>query len=149
MYKGLRYMYTLALYRPYAHDVTRHYVISERREDAILSGKRTVASSLVHGERITRHCAVRCTNRFHKGCGLPFYRFPVDPDRLSRWLAAVKRENWQPNGEFMGVQLWVIHRSWQHIQLFIVPLLCLCIQVLLVVLRILPLAHHHRRVVHA
>ena len=47
-------------------------------------------------------CAVGCTNRFHKDCGLSFYRFPVDPDRRSRWLAAVKRENWQPK-----VSSWV------------------------------------------
>lgn len=38
-----------------------------------------------------------CSNRYHKGCGLSFYRFPVDSDRRSKWIAAVKRENWQPN----------------------------------------------------
>ena len=42
-------------------------------------------------------CAVGCTHRFHKGCELSFYEFPADPARQSKWVAAVKRENWQPN----------------------------------------------------
>ena len=42
-------------------------------------------------------CAVGCTNRYSKGCGLRFYRFPSNVDRRSRWLAAMKRENWKPN----------------------------------------------------
>ena len=41
-------------------------------------------------------CAVGCSNRFRKGCGLQFYRFPVDSDRRDRWIAAVSRRNWQP-----------------------------------------------------
>ena len=32
-----------------------------------------------------------------KGCGLRFYRFPSDVDRRSKWLVAMKRENWKPN----------------------------------------------------
>jgi len=42
-------------------------------------------------------CAVGCTNRYSKGCGLRFYRFPSDVDRHSKWLVAMKRENWKPN----------------------------------------------------
>lgn len=42
-------------------------------------------------------CAVGCTNRHQKGSGLSFYRFPVASDRRSQWIAAVRRENWQPN----------------------------------------------------
>ena len=42
-------------------------------------------------------CAVGCTNRYTKDCGLRFYRFPSDVDRRSKWLAAMKRDNWKPN----------------------------------------------------
>ena len=42
-------------------------------------------------------CAVGCTNRYFKGCGLQFYRFPEDPARRTRWVAAVDRKNWVPN----------------------------------------------------
>ena len=41
-------------------------------------------------------CAVGCTNRHYKGCGLSFYRFPTDSYRRNKWIAAIKRENWQP-----------------------------------------------------
>ncbi|XP_019857093.1 PREDICTED: THAP domain-containing protein 4-like [Amphimedon queenslandica] len=41
-------------------------------------------------------CAVYCSNRFSKGSGLHFYRFPADPDRRNLWVAAVNRKNWQP-----------------------------------------------------
>ena len=41
-------------------------------------------------------CDVGCANRLSKGTTLLFYRFPVDPDRRSRWIAAVKRECWKP-----------------------------------------------------
>ena len=38
-------------------------------------------------------CAVGCSNRYYKDCGLTFYRFPD----CSKWIAAIKRENWKPN----------------------------------------------------
>ena len=38
-----------------------------------------------------------CVNRYRKGCGLSFYRFPTDPERRTRWVAAVARKNWTPN----------------------------------------------------
>ncbi len=41
-------------------------------------------------------CAVGCSNRFSKGCGLHFYRFPVNPQRKNSWIAAVNRKDWQP-----------------------------------------------------
>ncbi len=41
-------------------------------------------------------CAVGCSNRFSKGCGLHFYRFPVNPERKNSWNAAVNRKDWQP-----------------------------------------------------
>ena len=41
-------------------------------------------------------CAIGCTNRHYKGCGVSFYRFPVDSSRRGSWVAAVKRKNWQP-----------------------------------------------------
>ncbi len=42
-------------------------------------------------------CAVGCANRHSKGSNLLFYRFPVDPDQRSKWIAAVKREKWEPS----------------------------------------------------
>ena len=42
-------------------------------------------------------CAVGCTNRFTKGTGVSFYRFPKDPARRALWIAAVGRKNWTPN----------------------------------------------------
>ena len=41
-------------------------------------------------------CAVGCSNRFFKGCGLQFYRFPTNPIRRNSWVAAVNRKDWQP-----------------------------------------------------
>lgn len=41
-------------------------------------------------------CAFGCCNVYKKGCGLQFYRFPVDPDRRRRWIAAVDRKDWEP-----------------------------------------------------
>ena len=40
--------------------------------------------------------AFGCCNVYKKGCGLQFYRFPVDPDRRRRWIAAVDRKDWEP-----------------------------------------------------
>ena len=42
-------------------------------------------------------CAVSCTNRFSKGLSTHFYRFPDDPARRARWIAAVNRKDWTPN----------------------------------------------------
>ena len=44
-----------------------------------------------------KSCAVGCTNHYFKGCGLKFYRFPVDPEWRLKWVAAVDRKNWSPN----------------------------------------------------
>ena len=41
-------------------------------------------------------CAVGCSNKIFKGCGLQFYRFPADTEKRNRWIAAVSRSNWQP-----------------------------------------------------
>ncbi len=41
-------------------------------------------------------CVMGCSNRFSKGCGLHFYRFPVNPERKNSWVAAVNRKDWQP-----------------------------------------------------
>ena len=40
-------------------------------------------------------CAVGC-HKYKKGSGLQFYRFPSDPERKSKWVSAVSRENWEP-----------------------------------------------------
>ena len=42
-------------------------------------------------------CAVGCSNRFIKGSGVHFYRFPQDEERKSQWIAAVGRKDWIPN----------------------------------------------------
>lgn len=42
-------------------------------------------------------CAIGCANRYQKGSGISFYRFPKDPERRTRWIAAVDRKNWKPN----------------------------------------------------
>ena len=41
-------------------------------------------------------CAIGCTNRFSKGGGISFYRFPTEPERRERWIAAVNRKDWAP-----------------------------------------------------
>ncbi|KAK2840153.1 hypothetical protein Q5P01_013893 [Channa striata] len=38
-----------------------------------------------------------CRNRRTPGTTLSFYRFPRDPERKQRWIAAVNREGWVPN----------------------------------------------------
>ncbi|XP_060770611.1 peroxynitrite isomerase THAP4-like [Neoarius graeffei] len=41
-------------------------------------------------------CAVGCHNRQGQRAGLSFYRFPTDPDKRAKWIAAVKRQDWEP-----------------------------------------------------
>lgn len=38
-----------------------------------------------------------CRNRRTPGTALSFYRFPRDPERKQRWIAAVNRDGWVPN----------------------------------------------------
>ncbi|XP_026232673.1 THAP domain-containing protein 11-like [Anabas testudineus] len=38
-----------------------------------------------------------CRNRRTPGTTLSFYRFPRDPERKQRWIAAVNRDGWVPN----------------------------------------------------
>ncbi|XP_053733341.1 uncharacterized protein LOC128766029 [Synchiropus splendidus] len=38
-----------------------------------------------------------CRNRRTPGSTLSFYRFPRDPERKRRWIAAVNRRGWEPN----------------------------------------------------
>jgi len=46
-------------------------------------------------------CAVGCTNRQGQigkdGNKIMVFRFPEDPERRSRWVAAIRRVGWQPN----------------------------------------------------
>jgi len=43
-------------------------------------------------------CAYGCSNRSGQNKGLKVYSFPKRPaERIKRWIAAVKRDNWQPN----------------------------------------------------
>ena len=42
-------------------------------------------------------CVVKCTNWMGKKEGLRFFRFPLtNEERCKRWIAAVRREHWQP-----------------------------------------------------
>jgi len=42
-------------------------------------------------------CAYGCFNRSGQSKGLKFYSFPKRrAERRKRWIAAVKRDNWQP-----------------------------------------------------
>ncbi|XP_069753057.1 THAP domain-containing protein 5-like [Narcine bancroftii] len=42
--------------------------------------------------------ALECKNRFKKGSGITFHRFPISkPDLMAKWLKAVARENWVPS----------------------------------------------------
>ena len=41
-------------------------------------------------------CAPGCENRWFKGTALSFYRFPSDQKKRAMWVAAVKRERWEP-----------------------------------------------------
>ncbi|XP_076330919.1 THAP domain-containing protein 1-like [Tachypleus tridentatus] len=45
---------------------------------------------------VTTCVAVGCQNRQDRDPGKSFHRFLTDPERRSRWIAAVKREGWQP-----------------------------------------------------
>ena len=53
----------------------------------------SVLFSLIMGKGC---CTVGYTRRYFKGCGFQFYRFPRDSERRSKWIAAVKRKDWQP-----------------------------------------------------
>lgn len=57
------------------------------------SAREFLCNKLVMGKSC---CAVGCTARFSKGCGLQFYRFPKDSERRSKWAAAVNRKDWKP-----------------------------------------------------
>ena len=41
-------------------------------------------------------CDISNTDRYYKGCGVQFYRFPKDCERKRRWIAAVNRKAWKP-----------------------------------------------------
>ena len=40
-------------------------------------------------------CAINCVNRCSKK--MLMFRFPTDPERKRQWVAAIRREGWQPN----------------------------------------------------
>ena len=42
-------------------------------------------------------CAVGCFNKYSKGSGISFYRFPTNKERRCKWIAAAKRKDWEPN----------------------------------------------------
>ena len=61
-------------------------------------------------------CAIGCCNRYSKGCGIHFYRFPKGKSKRSKWIAAVRREKWEPtehtwlcSAHFISVKKAMIH----------------------------------------
>lgn len=60
--------------------------------------QQTTTSTLLRGLTMVHTCVVAgCRNRRTPGTTLSFYRFPRDPERKQRWIAAVNREGWVPN----------------------------------------------------
>ena len=41
-------------------------------------------------------CAYGCTNR-QGMADIKFFHFPRDEERRSKWIAAIKRQNWTPS----------------------------------------------------
>ena len=41
-------------------------------------------------------CAFGCNSRQKSSSGVHFYRFPANKERRQRWIAAVRRDNWEP-----------------------------------------------------
>ncbi|KAL3048898.1 hypothetical protein OYC64_008393 [Pagothenia borchgrevinki] len=41
-------------------------------------------------------CAVGCDNSRQRNPGLQFVSIPKDVDRRNKWLAAIRRDHWQP-----------------------------------------------------
>ena len=66
-------------------------------------GSQNIREKLTHlhgfrGLTMVHTCVVTgCRNRRTLGTSLSFYRFPRDPERKQRWIAAVNREGWVPN----------------------------------------------------
>ncbi len=42
-------------------------------------------------------CTVGCSLKYSKESELSFYRFPADQEKRCKWIAAVKRKDWEPN----------------------------------------------------
>ena len=46
---------------------------------------------------MVKNCCVVGCHKVKKKGGIPFYRFPTNPEKRSKWIAAVKRDKWAPN----------------------------------------------------
>ncbi|XP_055072743.2 uncharacterized protein [Misgurnus anguillicaudatus] len=44
-------------------------------------------------------CAIGCKNRFAKNSKISFYRLPKNTERRNKWIAAIRRKNWNPVAE--------------------------------------------------
>ncbi|XP_076330642.1 THAP domain-containing protein 1-like [Tachypleus tridentatus] len=60
---------------------------------------------------VTTCVAVGCQNREDRDPGKSFYRFPTDPESRSRWIAAVKREGWQPTSASRVCSDFILSKS--------------------------------------
>lgn len=54
----------------------------------------------------TSCCAFNCTRRHRKGKRVGFHRIPKEPERRSRWIAAIRRDRWKPT---RGTRLCGLH----------------------------------------
>lgn len=44
-------------------------------------------------------CAIACKNRYNKNSGLSFFRLPKATEKRSKWIAAIRRNGWNPGRE--------------------------------------------------
>ncbi|XP_020487666.2 uncharacterized protein [Labrus bergylta] len=75
------------------HPLVGHHFGSQNTQQIVAH-----TSTLLRGLTMVHTCVVAgCRNRRTPGTTLSFYRFPRDPERKQRWIAAVNREGWVPN----------------------------------------------------
>ncbi len=78
------------------HNATPAAILGVRSENVL--GKKSKYVHKFGGLNMVHTCVVAgCRNRRTPGTTLSFYRFPRDPQRKQRWIAAVNREGWVPN----------------------------------------------------
>ncbi|XP_030283140.1 uncharacterized protein LOC115587457 isoform X1 [Sparus aurata] len=82
-----------AVFSFFSHPLPVHHFGSQNSQQIAAH-----TSTLLRSLTMVHTCVVAgCRNRRTPGTTLSFYRFPRDPDRKQRWIAAVNREGWVPN----------------------------------------------------
>ncbi|XP_071337802.1 uncharacterized protein [Trachinotus anak] len=86
-------MTLLPFFSLFSHPLGGHHFGSQNTQQIAAH-----TSTLLRGLTMVHTCVVAgCRNRRTPGTTLSFYRFPRDPERKQRWIAAVNREGWVPN----------------------------------------------------